>query len=173
MDTLAIYRTLNDVSTFAGVFPSDLLPTHPLPGLVKYTLIINTNTHTEHGSHWVAIHPNTRSSTGYYFDSYGLFLLVPSIRRFLRQACTLWSYNTRTLQGFTTDVCEQYACLFALYMDRGLGPHHFCNQFGTTEPDLQVETTFAREFGQRYPRPIRGGQCCTCRKGECLDLVNS
>jgi len=51
MDTLEIYHTLSDVPTFARVFPPDLLPTHPLPGLVKYTRIINTDAHTEPGSH--------------------------------------------------------------------------------------------------------------------------
>jgi len=56
MDTLEIYRTLSDVPTFARVFPSDLLQTHPLPELVKYTLIINTDAHTEAGSHWFAVH---------------------------------------------------------------------------------------------------------------------
>ena len=91
MDILEIYRTLSDVPTLAGVFPSDLLPTHPLPGLVKYTLIVKSDAHTETGSHWGDVHLDTRSSTCYYFDSYGLFPLVPAIRRFLRQACTLWS----------------------------------------------------------------------------------
>jgi len=69
MDTLEIYRTLSHVPTFAGVLPSDLPPTSSLPGFVMYTLIINTNDHTEPGSHWVPGHLDTRSSTGYYFDS--------------------------------------------------------------------------------------------------------
>jgi hypothetical protein len=65
MDTLEIYRTLSDVPAFAGVFPVYLLPTHPLPGLIKHTLIINTDFHTEYGSHCVAGNLDTRSSTGY------------------------------------------------------------------------------------------------------------
>ena len=35
-----------------------------------------------------------------------------------------------------------------------------------------MERAFVREFGRRHPRTndgIRGVQCCTCRKGECLD----
>lgn len=31
----------------SGVFPSDLLPSHPLPGLDKYTVIVNTDVHIE------------------------------------------------------------------------------------------------------------------------------
>jgi hypothetical protein len=65
MDALEIYRTLNDVLTYSGVFPSDLLSSNLLPGLVKYTLIVNTDVHTETVYHWVAVHLDTRSSTGY------------------------------------------------------------------------------------------------------------
>jgi len=175
MDTLEIYRTLSNVPKFAAVFPSELLPTHTLPGLVKFKLIMKTVPHTESGSHWVAVHLDTRSSTGYYFDFYGLFSFVPAIQRF-HKSCTLWSYNTRTLQGFTIDVCGQYACLFAVCMDRVLGPCQFMDLFGTPEPDLQVETAFVRDFGQRHPHPrgcIPGGYCCTCRKCECLYPVNT
>ena len=117
MDTLEIYSALRNVPTFAGVFQSNLLPSHPLPGLVKYTVILNTDVHTKPSSHWDAIHMDTRSSSGYYFDSYGFFPLVPAIRHFLRRGCSLWSYNTRTLQGFTTELCGQYACLFPLFID--------------------------------------------------------
>jgi hypothetical protein len=151
MGTLETYRALRDVSTFAGVFPSDLLPSHQFPGFVRYTIIINTDVHTEPGSHWFAVHV-TRSSSGYYFDSYGLLPLVPAIRHFLRRACTHWSYTTRTLHVFTTDVGGQYGCLFAICLDRGLSSRHFVNQFGTTEAVLQVEKAFLQEFGRwRHP----------------------
>jgi hypothetical protein len=110
MDTLEFYRTLSNVPTFARVFPSDLLPTYPLPGLVKSTLIIYTDDHPEPGSLWIVVYLDKRSSIGDYFDSYGLFPLVPAIQRFLNKSCTLWGYNSRTLQGFTADVCGQYVC---------------------------------------------------------------
>jgi hypothetical protein len=67
-------------------------------------------------------------------------------------------------------------CLFALCMDRGLGPCQFVDLFVTPESDLQLETAFVREFGHRHPNRrggIRGGQCCTCRKGECLYPINT
>ena len=46
----------------------------------------------------------------------------------------MWSYTIRTQEGFTKDVCGQYACLFTFCVDRGLGPHHFVNLFGTVVP---------------------------------------
>jgi hypothetical protein len=45
MDTLHIYTALRNVRRFAVVFPSDLLPSQLLPGLVKYTVIVNTDVH--------------------------------------------------------------------------------------------------------------------------------
>jgi hypothetical protein len=64
MDTLQINGVLQDVPTFAGFFLSDLLPSHRLQGLVRYTVIVNTDAHEQHGSHWVAIQLNMRSSSG-------------------------------------------------------------------------------------------------------------
>jgi hypothetical protein len=68
MDTLKKSRDFSDVPTFAGVLPSVLLPSHQLPGFVRYTIVINTDVHTEPGSHWVAVHVDTRYSSCYYFD---------------------------------------------------------------------------------------------------------
>jgi hypothetical protein len=78
----------------------------------------------------------------------------------------MWSYNTRTLLGFTIDVCGQYTCLFT-FMDRCLSPQQFFELFGKVETDLQLETAFLREIGRHGRREggIRGGQCCSCWKG--------
>ena len=62
--------------------------------------------------------------------------------------CTLWSYKTRILQAFNTDVVAQYACLFALCMDRGFSPDPFYNHIRKKERDWQIESAFVREFGQ-------------------------
>lgn len=64
MDTVQIECALRHLPTFAGVFPSDMLP-HASSG----TFIVNTDAHTEPGTHWLAIHLDKRSLTGYYFDS--------------------------------------------------------------------------------------------------------
>ena len=45
------------------------------------TVIINANTHTERGSHWLAIHFRSKSSSGYFFDSYGIYRFFPVYQR--------------------------------------------------------------------------------------------
>ena len=45
---------LRSVGSFLGVFPSDILP--QLNIARSGTLIVNTDPHTDSGSHWLAIH---------------------------------------------------------------------------------------------------------------------
>ena len=46
-------------------------------------------------------------------------------------------------------MCGKYAYLFALLVDRGLGPRQFDYQFRTEEADFQVEIGFLQEFDVR------------------------
>jgi len=159
MDTLQILCTLRDVTSFLDVFPSDLLPSSRSI-LKPCTLIVNADPHTEGVSHWLAIRLTPRSSSGYYFDSYGIIPLVTSIQAFLKRNCTTWEYNKRQLQGLSSDVCGQYCCLFALFMDRGYTPQQFITLFaGSSNADRQVTQMFASEFGATLPRG-GWGQCC-------------
>jgi len=60
----------------------------------------------------------------------------------------------------TSDVCGQYCCLFALYMDRVYTPQQFITLFaGRGNEDRQVKQMFASEFGATLPRGDLG-QCC-------------
>jgi hypothetical protein len=153
---MQILCTLRNVPSFLGVYPSDLLPPHTFtqPG----TIIINTDPHTKSGTHWLAIRLEPRSSTSYYFDSYGQPPLVPAIQSFLRRTCSVWDYNTTHLQGLTSTVCGQYCSLFTLFTDRGMSPRRFISLFDTRHADQQLRRLFASEFG-RLGGP-RGGQCC-------------
>ena len=144
MDNLETYRALSDVPTFVGVFPSELLPTHTLPGLVRYTVIINVDIHTDPGSHWVAVHleqdvtewlllrlvqnlpgrPNYTQVRTKYLQSVDLQHSHPS--RFQHRRVRTLRMSLRALQG------------------EGLSPRQFNNVFGTTEQDWQVEAAFVR-----------------------------
>ena len=94
MDTTQISCSLRKVKSFLGVFPSDLLP-RSVPQ--SCTVIINADPHTEKGSHWLAIHFRPKSSSTYYFDSYGIVPLVPDIQAFIRRKCTVADYNKKQL----------------------------------------------------------------------------
>jgi hypothetical protein len=68
MDTVQLICSLKNINSFLGVYPSDLLP-HSIQQ--AGTVIINTDPHTEKGSHWPAIHLQPKSSKAFYFGSYG------------------------------------------------------------------------------------------------------
>jgi len=74
-------------------------------------------THTERVSHWLAVHFRPKSSSAYYFVSYGIVSLVPSIQAFTKRICTAWDYNKRVLEGLKSDAYEKYCCLCTLYID--------------------------------------------------------
>jgi len=161
MDTTQISCTLKEVRSFLGVYPSDLLPRS-----VKLlgTVIINADPYTEKGSHLLAVHLRLRSSSAYYFDSYGIVPLVPAIQAFIRRNCITWDHNRRQLQSLTSNNCGKYCCLFVLYMVRGLTPKQFVGLFDggvqQAAADRWIDLAFASEFGsQSRSRSGQGGQC--------------
>jgi hypothetical protein len=157
MDTVQILCALRNVKSFIGVFASDLIP-HSITH--SGCLIVNTDPHTEKGTHWLAIQNQPKSYSSYYFDSYGFGPLNPSIQTFLKRNCIIYDYNKVQLQGLTSIVCGQYCCLFALYMDRGYTPKQFIGLFDVTRADTQVKSMFTSEFGS-LRTDVCGGQCCT------------
>ena len=125
------------------------------------TVIINADPHTEKGSQWLAVHLRPRSSSAYYFDSYGIVPLVPAIQAFIRRNCITWAHNRRQLQSLTSKNCRKYCCLFALCMDRGFTPKQFVGLFAGGAQQAAhrwIDLTFASEFGllSRSSRSGRG-----------------
>jgi hypothetical protein len=133
-----------------------------LPHSIKLqtgTVVINADPHTREGSHWLTIHFQRKSSTAFYFDSYGQPPSDSNIQAFIRRNCAVWGYNTSLLQGPTSVVCGHYCCLFALNMDRGFTPQQFVRFFTLGYADHQVNRMFADYFGPLCGTPT-GGQCC-------------
>ena len=115
--------------------------------------------------HWLAIHLQLRSYSGYFFDFYGLLPLNPSILNFLRRACSVWEYNLTQLQGWTSTVCGEYCCLFALYMDRGYTPRQFVSPFDAATFDRQISRLCASDFGPLHTKRCGGQGCTASMKG--------
>jgi len=96
------------------------------------------------------VHFKTKSSSAYYFDTYGIVPLVPYIQAFIKRNCTTWNYKRRQVQGLTTDVCGNYSCLIALYIDRGYTPKQFIPLFEACNAELNVERISNTEFEPKY-----------------------
>jgi len=135
------------------------------------TVIVNTDAHTQSGSHWLAIRLEHRFSTAFSFDYYGLPPHIQDMETFLRRNCTVLDYNTIELQGPLSMVCGEYCCLFTLYTDRGYTGKQFVGLITPDIADQQVKQLFPSEFGSLRRVP-RGGQFCTHGlKGELYRLV--
>jgi len=155
MGTVQIQQALQDVNSFLGVYALDLLP---LSIVQTGTIIVNTDPHTQSGLHWQAIHFQNphRSSSGYFFDSYGRYPNIPSILDFIRRHCTVWQYNRTQLQGPTSSVCGEYCCLFAIYMDRGYTTLQFEGLFVAKTPTETYTSYLARNLTLRCADNARG-----------------
>jgi len=103
---------------------------------------------------------STKSSSSYYFETYGIVPLVTDIQAFLRRNCTVADYNKRQLQGLRSTVCGKYCCLFALYMDLGYSPQQLVGLFDDRDADAQTYRLFEPEFRPLRLLLLRGrGQC--------------
>jgi len=162
MDTTQISCTLKEVRSFLGVYRSDMLPRSVMR---LGTVIINADPHTEKGSHWLALHLRPKSSSAYYFDSYGIVPLVPAILAFIKRNCITWDHKRCQLQSLTSNNSGKYCCLFVLYMDRGFTPKQFVGLFdcrAQQAADRCIDLAFASEFGwlsSQSSRSGQGGQC--------------
>jgi len=137
MDTWQILCTLRDVTSFLDVFPSDLLPpSRP---------VLKPCTHHQcrspyRGRFTLASHTSYTPLFECLFRFIWHLPLVFSIQTLLHHNCTIWEYKKRQLQGLTSEVCGQYCCLFALYMDRGYTPQQFITLFaGRSNADRLVK----------------------------------
>jgi len=156
-----ILCTRGDVSSFLDVFPSNRLPQSVARNAT--TVIVNADRHTQRGSPCLAVHFRPKSSSAYYFDSYRILRLVPSIQAFIKSNCRAWDYKRRQLHGLTTDVRVKYCCLFALHLKGGYTPQQFISQFNAcNHADRHVVRVFTAEFGAQMPRGCWGQFCLSC-----------
>ena len=100
-----------------SVFTADWIPrvwTKPT------ACVCNTDNHFKPGNHWVAAYADTLEN-GWYFDSFGVWPIIPDHISRLRKSFKRLRWNTTHLQSLSSDVCGQYCMIFLYYMSKGLG----------------------------------------------------
>ena len=153
MDTAHILCTLKNVTSFLGVYPSDILP--PPSVTPAATLIVNSDPQTSKGTHWLAIHCQPRSYSGYFFDSYGLPPLIPNISNFLRRNCTVWKYNSTQIRVSPV----QSAANIAVYQHSTWTSDTLLNALWASwipPSPTGRSTASSHRDSDRYPRRIAG-----------------
>jgi len=154
MNTIQINKVLTKhVAYFQGVYSTDPLPSK----IIKPSIIvINLYKHYMPGSHWVAV---CISDSGYagYFDSYGLPPYTLEIMAFLHRHSISWTFNRHRFQGFTSNLCGHYCCIYALHRARGQSMTSFVNMF------VPARYTCNDKKALRMFR-AQIGECATCSR---------
>lgn len=140
---------------YAGVFPSNLLPTRCLKP--PQFVIANSGHSGTDGEHWLCINLGKKVE---FFDSFALPVrFYPNIYEFVRrQGAGEFHYSTRTLQSVSSNVCGLYSVLFGLYACRGESLNSFARHFtdNVLLNDCRVQTLFQKEFSSLLTlRPSR------------------
>ena len=113
-------------SRFNGAYSRD-----NLPDLIKDgTYVINFDEHSDIGTHWIALHVNTKTVT--YFDSFGVEHISKEIQNFINNKNII--ANIFKIQAYDS-VMYGYFCIgFINFIDNGnsltdftnlLSPNHF------------------------------------------------
>jgi len=105
----------NDItgSKYIGCFASDQIPMHENINNNKYPhcMVVNTDSSTKAGSHWIAMYMETPHTVDYY-DSLGVWPpSSPHIRRYLENFRFI-CYNDKQLQTDHSATCGMHAIYF-------------------------------------------------------------
>ena len=113
MNTIQIDRKLDKVEGFLGAFPYNQMPK---PKKKQFSLIINTSSSDEPGTHWLAL--VYKDNVYYFVDSYGRDITNITfsnkfrfaIKRFIGKK--QYRYNKKLIQQLTSNTCGDYAIYF-------------------------------------------------------------
>ena len=122
-----------------------------------YGFVSNTDKSNQEGGHWVAYFV-TSKTTGFFFDSYGNppAFYSKDFEQFFTSHKLTFDYNRTRLQGYNSNVCGQYVCLYLLYQSRKVSLEHILNLFteNSRSNDISVhdlmESTFPCCFSHNH-----------------------
>lgn len=148
MNSLQIHTILSrdpaSVRYFAGVFPSDKIPT-----LRNFpcAFVVNTDKHHEKGSHWLAIYIQDKKTIE-FFDSYGLSpeTYGEDIARFVQKYSRM-RWNKTTLQSVTSNVCGHYCIFFIVKRCQGYCMKAIVRMLSRKKNDFRMYLFVKKRYG--------------------------
>lgn len=143
---------------FVGIYPCDRIPVEVNR---PCCLVINTDSASEAGVHWVAVYIDAWGK-GVYFDSYGFEPLDPAVRAFLKQNTRVWHYNSEPIQNVLSDRCGYYCLCFLTKVARGYTLRELMRVFDVRKPhqnDIRVTQWFHRQYKSKFHRNTRRQLC--------------
>lgn len=110
---------------FLGCFPIDQLPIFP-PQL-PVSCIINTQTSTKVGEHWVALILTKKYC--FYFDSFGLPIINQRILKYLNPYFEIVRYSDVCIQHVESNKCGEFCIVFVTQVENKRTYEKFISQF--------------------------------------------
>ena len=158
MNTLQLTRILeHDHLTkpwFLGVFASDQL-TETIERY-PFLLIVNADTSSQPGSHWLAMYFSSESS-GEFYDSYGnnVDYYSKDIVRFTEKHARNVLFNSQQVQSNYSTVCGQHCLFYLIHRSRHVPMQEIVNFFSPDKiwNDLMVEDFISKHFQVKSHTP--------------------
>jgi hypothetical protein len=111
---------------YYGIYPID-----QLPKIEKFPscLIMNNQTSTQEGQHWVAIYFNKKGKCE-FFDSFGESPSYYGITKYLEKYSKSIKFNDKIIQSNLSPYCGLYCVFFLIFKLKGRSMNYFKNLFG-------------------------------------------
>ena len=125
MDIEQVISTIDKRKQFLGCFPLDQLPDFPTQ--FPKSCIINTQTSTKVGEHWIALILTNKHC--FYFDSFGLPIIDQRIIEYLNPHYTIVRYSDVCIQHIESDKCGEFCIVFVTQVNSKITYEKFISQF--------------------------------------------
>ena len=121
--------------SFLGTFASNRLPPvyklHQAGHSWPVCLVINYDSHSNPGSHWVAVWAESLGSLE-YFDSFGIPPLHTGIKDWIQTIDPGFTWSDTRLQSFSANTCGYYCIHYLKSKARGCQLHDVISLFTST-----------------------------------------
>ena len=125
LDIEQVISTIDERKQFLGCFPLDQLPDFPTQ--FPKSCIINTQTSTKLGEHWIALILTKKHC--FYFDSFGLPIIDQRIIEYLNPHYTIVRYSDVCIQHIESDKCGEFCIVFVTQVNSKITYEKFISQF--------------------------------------------
>jgi hypothetical protein len=125
LDIEQVISTIDKRKQFLGCFPLDQLPDFPTQ--FPKSCIINTQTSTKVGEHWIALILTKKHC--FYFDSFGLPIIDQRIIEYLNPHYTIVRYSDVCIQHIESDKCGEFCIVFVTQVNSKITYEKFISQF--------------------------------------------
>ena len=138
IDIEEVTSTIDKRKQFLGCFPLDQLPDFPTQ--FPKSCIINTQTSTKLGEHWIALILTKKHC--FYFDSFGLPIINQSIQQYLNTHYKIVRYSDVCIQHVESVKCGEFCIVFVTQVKSKATYEKFISQFNledVRENDIIIE----------------------------------